>query len=169
MTELARILERLVRICERGVGMPTNHKAEDRMYNVVTQGVLANRVSQRTMLRRIVKRDRAIKVRSRFHERLRYTSKNAHEPMPDHERDRRLLLLSERQELRRKLAHHVAVERYKVRDPEAVEDREQQQRIFGRLSERFGLFDQQTCPLRSRLGFRRSISFDMQSGVISAT
>ena len=55
----------------------------------------------------------------------------------------------------------VAIERDIVRDPEAVEDREQQQRVFGRLSERFGLFDQQTCPLDSRLGFRRSIPFDM--------
>ena len=73
----------------------------------------------------------------------------------------RPLLLGERQELRRKLAHHVAIERHIVRDPEAVEDRKQQQRIFGRLSERFSLFDQQMCPLRSRLGFRRRISFDM--------
>ena len=73
----------------------------------------------------------------------------------------RPLLLGERQELRRKLAHHVAVECNEVRDPEAVENREQQQRIFGRLSERFSLFDQQTCPLRGRLGFRRSIAFDM--------
>ena len=48
-----------------------------------------------------------------------------------------------------------------VRDPEAVEDREQQQRVFRRLSERFRLFDQQTCPLHSRLGFRRRISFDV--------
>jgi hypothetical protein len=30
------------------------------------------------------------------------------------------------------------------------------QRVFRRLSERLGLFDQQTCPLRSRLGFRRT-------------
>ena len=81
--------------------------------------------------------------------------------MPDHERSCRSLLLGERQELRRKLAHNVAVERHDVRDPEAVEDREQQQRVFGRLSERFSLFDQQTCPLRSRLGFRRGIPFDM--------
>ena len=81
--------------------------------------------------------------------------------MPDHERDCRSLLLGERQELRCKLEHHVAVERDKVRNPEAVEDREQQQRVFGRLSERFSLFDQQTCPLHSRLGFRRSIAFDM--------
>ena len=56
--------------------------------------------------------------------------------MPDHERDRRPLLLGERQKLRRKLAHDVAVECHKVRDPETVEDREQQQRVFGRLSER---------------------------------
>ena len=86
--------------------------------------------------------------------------------MPDHERHRRPLLLCERQELRRKLAHHVAVERHKVRDPEAVKDREQQQRIFGRLSERFSLFDQQACPLDSRLGFRRRIAFDMDEGVM---
>ena len=56
----------------------------------------------------------------------------------------------------------IAVECHKVRDPEAVEDREQQQRVFGRLSERFSLFDQQTCPLHSRLGFRRGIPFDME-------
>ena len=55
----------------------------------------------------------------------------------------------------------VAVESHKVRDPKAVEHREQQQRIFGRLSERFSLFDQQTCPLRSGLGFRRGKPFDM--------
>ena len=46
-------------------------------------------------------------------------------------------------------------------DPKAVEDREQQQRVFGRLAERLGLFDQQTCPLRRRLGFRRGIPFDV--------
>jgi hypothetical protein len=41
----------------------------------------------------------------------------------------------------------------RVSYPEGVGDREQQRRIFGRLSERFSLLDQQTCPLRSRLGF----------------
>ena len=71
------------------------------------------------------------------------------------------LFLGERQELRRKLAHHVAVERHIARDPEAVEDREQKQRVIGRLPERFSLFDQQTCPLRGRLGLWRSIPFDM--------
>ena len=101
------------------------------------------------------------RVRSAFRDVSCEQQGNAHEAMPDHERDCCSLFLGERQELRRKLAHHVAVERDKIRDPEAVEDREQQQRVFGRLSERFSLFDQQTCPLRSRLGFRRSIPFDM--------
>ena len=45
--------------------------------------------------------------------------------MPDHERDGRPLLLGERQKLRRKIANQIAVERHIVRDPEAVEDREQ--------------------------------------------
>src|SRR5947207_14535156 len=63
--------------------------------------------------------------------------------------------------MRRKLAHHVAVECHIVHHPEAVEDREQQKWILGRLSERFRLFDQQTCSLRSRLSLLRGISFDM--------
>jgi hypothetical protein len=45
--------------------------------------------------------------------------------------------------------------------PESVENREQQQRVFGRLAERFGLFDQQTRLLHGCFGFRRSISFDV--------
>ena len=50
--------------------------------------------------------------------------------MSDYEWERRPLLLSEREELRRKGAHHVAVERHIVRSPEPVEDREKQQRVF---------------------------------------
>ena len=71
------------------------------------------------------------------------------------------LLLGERQELRRKLAHHVAVECHIVRDPETVEHREQQQRVFRRFSQRFSLFDQKTRLLSTPLWFRRRISFDM--------
>src|SRR5208282_777819 len=81
--------------------------------------------------------------------------------MPDHERDCRILLLGERQELRRKIARSVAVECSNVCDPETVEYRKQEQRVFGRLTERFSLFDQQTRPLSSRLGLRRGIPFDM--------
>src|SRR6516165_4086944 len=85
-----------------------------------------------------------------------------HETMTHHEGDdSRRLLLRQRQELRRKLAHHVAVDRYMARNPKAVENREQQQRVFYRLSKRFSFFDQQTCSLLGRLGFRRSIASDM--------
>ena len=66
------------------------------------------------------------------------------------------------QELRRKLAQHITVERYIVGDPEAVEHRKQQQWIFERLSERFSLFDQQTRALRSGLGFLRTVPCDME-------
>jgi hypothetical protein len=45
--------------------------------------------------------------------------------MANHDGNRPPLLLGERQELRRKLAHHVAVERNIVRGPKAVEHRKQ--------------------------------------------
>ena len=45
----------------------------------------------------------------------------------------------------------IAIERHIARDPEAVEDREQQQRVFGRLSQGFSLLDQQTCLLAAAL------------------
>ena len=82
--------------------------------------------------------------------------------MPDHNRRCRSLLLRERKELRRKRACSVAIEGDKLLYEEAVEDGVQQERVFGRLSQCFRLFDQQTCPLRSRLGFRSSIPFDME-------
>ena len=53
-----------------------------------------------------------------------------------------------------------------VRDAKTVEDGEQQQRIFRRLAERFGLFDQQTCPLRCRLSFRRGVALARQHSVL---
>ena len=69
------------------------------------------------------------------------------------------------QELRRKLAHSIAVECDIVRDPEAVEDRKQQQRVFGRLPSASACSISTTRPLRSRLGFRRRIPFDMHERV----
>src|SRR5436309_14403781 len=82
--------------------------------------------------------------------------------MRHHEWPRRPLLICESQELDSKLTHHVAVERYKIRDRKAVKNREQQHWIFRRLSERFSLFDQQSCPLNSRLGFRRRVAADVE-------
>ena len=84
-----------------------------------------------------------------------------HDPMTDHDRNRRLLLLCEFKELRRKLAMRVALGRHEAREPAAVEHREQQQRVFDRLSERVGLFDQQACPLGGGPGFWRSVAFNM--------
>ena len=158
-------LERVLCVCERGLGIAKQPQRPRPIGQDCHPDVLAKSRRQRTMLGRIVKRDRLIEMRSAFRDVSRTQQGHAHEAMPDHERNGRPLLLGERQELRRKLAHHVAVERHKVRDPEAVEDREQQQRVFGRLSERFSLFDQQTCPLHGRFGFRRGIPFDMDEGV----
>ena len=43
-------------------------------------------------------------------------------------------------------------------------DRDQQKRVFGRLSDGFSLFDQQTCLLCGCLGFRRGIPLDVHEG-----
>src|SRR5437660_1488985 len=79
--------------------------------------------------------------------------------MPNHERNWRPFLFGERQELRRKVVQRVAIECHEAHGTDAVEDGEQEQRVFGRLSECFSLFYQHTCPLRSCLGFRGGITF----------
>jgi hypothetical protein len=81
--------------------------------------------------------------------------------MPNHQRNRRPLLLGQRQELRRELPRSVTVERNEVPDPAAIEDQEQQQWIFGRLAEVFRSFDQRTRLPHSGLGFRRGVPVDM--------
>ena len=82
---------------------------------------------------RIVKRERLIKVSQAFRDvpRRHYP----HHAMPNHQRDCRPLLLRERQELRREIAMDIAIECHKVHGKEGVEDQEQQQRVFGRLSQ----------------------------------
>ena len=104
------------------------------------------------MLGMIAKRDSSIEMRSSFRDVARKHQRRAHEAMPDRERERRSLFLRKRQAMRGKLAQHVAIERHIVRDPEAVKDREQQQRVIGRLSDRFGLLDPKTRLLDGRLG-----------------
>ena len=113
------------------------------------------------MLGGIVKRDRLIQVRSGDRDVPRKQRGKSHEAMSNHNWDCRPLLLRERQELRRQTTTDIAVEGHKIRYPEGVKNREQQQRLFGRLSERFGLLDQQTSLLCCRLGFRGGIAFDM--------
>ena len=60
--------------------------------------------------------------------------------MSDHERYCRALFLSQPQELSGEIDTHIVI-RHKVRSPEAIQDREQEQRIVGRLSERFSFFN----------------------------
>jgi hypothetical protein len=114
------------------------------------------------MLGRVVKLPRAIELCSAFRDISRNQQGKAHKAVPNHQRGCCPLLSSERQELGRKLAHHVAVKRHVIRHPEAVEHGEQQQWVFRRLSKRFSLFDQQTCPLHGCLGFLGGIAFDRE-------
>src|ERR1700730_6309363 len=113
------------------------------------------------MLRGIVECNGLIVVYSTFRDISRQQQGIGHEAKADHEWHRRLLRLRERKEMRRALTESVAIEGDLIRDREAVEHREQQQRIVGRLSQRFSLPDQQTCLLRSRFGFSGGIAFDM--------
>ena len=111
------------------------------------------------MLGAVVERYPAIKMRATFRD-VSYTRKgNAHDAVCYQQRRACPLFLGERQELRRQGAHGVTVECHVGCDPETVENRKQQQRVFGRLSDRFSLFDQYTRPLHSRLGFRRGRAF----------
>jgi len=93
------------------------------------------------MLGRIIKPDRPIQVSPAPHDVPGKEQGSSHDAMLDHERDCRPLLLRKCEELRREIATDIAIESHKVRDPEGVEDRKQQQRVFGRLSQRFGLLD----------------------------
>src|SRR5271166_3051899 len=85
--------------------------------------------------------------------------------MPEHERYRGSLFLSKRQELRREVATDIAVERHEVCHPETVEDGEQQQWVFGGLTQRFRSLDKQACLLDGRFGFRRRIAFDVHQSI----
>src|SRR5271165_3229855 len=82
--------------------------------------------------------------------------------MPDHEWPGRALSFRQRQKSDGKLTHHVTVERDKVRDPQAVKDGEQQERIFRRLSESLGLFDQETRALDRGSGFGRRVAANVE-------
>ena len=97
------------------------------------------------MFDRIVKRDRAIVMRPALRDVSRLYQGDPHEAMPDHERHSCSLLLCERQKLRRKLTHGVAVECHVARGPEDQRGPRTTAGVLGRLSECFSLFDQPTC------------------------
>ena len=89
--------------------------------------------------------------------------------MPDHERDGRPLLLGKGQELRRKIAKSVAIKCNIVRGPEAVEDREQHQRVFRRFSERFSCSISRRARSTAALVSGAAYPLTCMSGVMSAT
>jgi hypothetical protein len=117
--------------------------------------VLAKSRREGTMLGSIVKRYPLIEVRSSFRDLSSKQQATAQKIMPQHPRKRGPLFLSKLQDLGAEITSNIAIESRKVQDAEAIEDREQQQRIFGRLSKRISLFEQQTRLLRRRFGFKR--------------
>src|SRR5258706_6720989 len=106
----------------------------------------------------IIDRNRAIEMCTALPQVSSAQQANARRAMRDCERPRLPLLLGQRKELRDYFAESVAVKRYEARDRSGIDDRKEYQRIFGRLSVRRGLFDQQMSALHGRLGFRRSKS-----------
>ena len=89
--------------------------------------------------------------------------------MPDHERDCRPLLLGERQDFHRNFAQGVAAECDETRVPQAVEDREQHQRVFDSLPQRLDPLDQRACLIDRRLRFRCRPPFVCISAFVSPT
>jgi hypothetical protein len=85
----------------------------------------------------------------------------AHKAMPNHQGSCCSLFLGQREELRCELAHHIAVERDIIGDPEAVKDSKQQQRLIEWFSDRLCLLHQQPCALGSSLRFWRGKPLDM--------
>ena len=66
LTDLARILERVVYVCERGVGIAKQPKGPRPIAQNCDPNILAKSRRQYTMLGRIIKRERLIEVGSSF-------------------------------------------------------------------------------------------------------
>src|SRR5262249_36912540 len=84
---------------------------------------------------------------------------------PNHARECCPLVLGKRQEFRSTLAHDVALESYKVRDAETVEDGKPQQRILQMLPERVSSLDVRACLIVSALSIARLLAFGMHQGI----
>ena len=114
------------------------------------------------MYGRIVKHDALIVVRSAFGNVSRPRKGNAHEAMPNNERDW-LPAASPRATgiASRACPPHRHQMRLRLR-AKTEKKPEQQQRVFRSLSERFRLVDQQAGLLHRRFGFRRGIAFHVE-------
>ena len=75
LTDLARILERVLGVCERGLGIAKHPQGQRPIGTRLPPQRLAKSRRQRTMLGRIVKRDRLIEVRSAFRDVARVAAK----------------------------------------------------------------------------------------------
>ena len=62
-------------------------------------------------------------------------------------------------------AYSIAIERHIVRDPKPIENREQQQRVFGWFAEASALSINERARIDCRLGFGRRVAFDMHECV----
>src|SRR5262245_31961679 len=121
VTDLARILDCVLNIRERSLGVTKTKQGVRPMAQDCHTGVLTETHGQGTMLGGIIKRERLIIVGPASRDVSRVRQGDSHEAMPDHERDCCPLLLRERQKLRCKTAYHVAAERHVVCDPKGIE------------------------------------------------
>jgi hypothetical protein len=83
---------------------------------------------------------------------------------PNHAWNGGSMLLGNRQEIRSKVTKGIAIQCHKIWNPDAVQRREEQQWVFGCITERFGSFDQHACSFSSRPGIRRGVPFDVREG-----
>src|SRR5579871_871847 len=114
-----------MRVSERGLGIAKHPQTIGSHIRGYYLRIYPKSRRQAAMFGRFVKRDRPIQVRPAFCGVSRIEQGNSHLAMTNHEWDRLVLFLCQRQELRREIAHNVAVERHLARDPESPKDREQ--------------------------------------------
>jgi hypothetical protein len=140
-TAIPRNFKRSIGSCGRALAIAKQPLGQRSKGQKCGSRVLAETRSERAMLDGIIKRDCSVEVIDCSIEVIATLDqiagkhqRNTHDTVPNHERDWRSLFFGERQELRRKLSHGIPIERPSVRDPDAIEHYEQEQRVFGRLS-----------------------------------
>jgi hypothetical protein len=107
---LARIRERLLGVPPRGLGIAKDPQDPRPIGQDCHPYVLAKPCPQRTMLGRIIKRERAIEMQSAFRDVSSNQQGHAHEAMSHHLRNRHSLFLGERQEMGREISTDIAIE-----------------------------------------------------------
>ena len=141
LAAIPRNFKRLIGSCRRALAIAKQPLGQRSKAQNCGSWVLAETCSKRMMLTGVIKRDCSIEVIDCSIEVIatldQIASKhqrNAHDTMPNQERDWRSLFFGEHQKLCRKLSHRIPIERPSLRDPDAIEHNEQEQRVFGRLS-----------------------------------